>query len=249
MFPSYLIGINRKKIFLILLFTSIIILVYSSKQYFQFGTFSTSTFSGLNLNKSVGNFSILEYSKYLDKQTIRDNKSELPRVLVRTNKIDGSRNFNHYSYLDFNLFLVNKYKNYIFSTPPLELLVNYLHNLWLYFKPSSMFGKHVIVDAIPWRPMFDLVFSFPILNILILLFGIDWVLNNFKSKDKFAIIGFALPGIFIFIVSILFEKWENMRYKFYLEPLVIIFIISQISIRFEKSFQKMCLLWREQSVR
>ena len=36
-----------------------------------------------------------------------------------------------------------------------------------------------------------------------------------------------LPGLFVVLVSILADKGENMRFKFFVEPVMIVFLVSQ----------------------
>ena len=40
----------------------------------------------------------------------------------------------------------------------------------------------------------------------------------------------VMPGLFIFLATVLFEKGENMRFKFFLEPVYYIFLASQFLV-------------------
>ena len=198
------------------------------KQYYQFGILSTSSFTGLNLTNSVGIENIPNYLKYLDDSDyLVSLESALPNVLKRKKKIDGTTNLNHISYLELNQHLIDKYKKHILTTPLSQPFTSYLHNLWKYFKPSSSYTNHAIVDRIPWRAFYDRIFSFPIFNALLLLSGILWLVKGDK-KNYIKCIAIILPGLYIFLITVLFEKGDNMRFKFFLEPVLFVFLVSQL---------------------
>jgi len=234
----FLLGISKRKVLLFLLITGGVIGLYIGKQYYQFGLNSTSSFSGLNLTNSVG-IKTSDYLRYLDSNgNLSSQESALPNVLTRVKKIDGATNLNHIRYLELNQHLVDVYKEYIFATPVLHLIKSYLQNLWIYFKPSSRYTNHVIVDRIPWRFLYDRIFSFPILNALILLSGILWLARVAKRKDYIVSIGLTLPGLYIFLITVLFEKGENMRFKFFLEPVIFVFLVSQLYAAGQQVYQR-----------
>jgi hypothetical protein len=41
-------------------------------------------------------------------------------------------------------------------------------------------------------------------------------------------LGLALPVLFVFAASVMFERGENMRFKFFVEPVLYVFIVSQL---------------------
>ena len=95
----------------------------------------------------------------------------------------------------------------------------------------------MIVDRIPWRNLYDWIFSFPVLPGLIVFAVIVWVLGARRS-DYLAGIALGLPGLFIFLASVLFEKDDNVRFKFFLEPVFLVFIASQLSVAGEQVYRK-----------
>ena len=225
-FSLFLFGMGKRKVLLFLLITGSALGLYGMKQYYKFGIISTSSFTGLNLNRSVGNHDIKNYWG-LD-LTIKEQESALPSTLTRTKKVDGQTNFNHINYLQLNQDLIKQFKEYVIATPMSQLLMSYYENLQFYFKPSSRYSQNVIVNRIPWRGIYEHIFSFPILILLILLLGIPWLLKTVKYKDCLASIGLILPGLYIFLATVIFEKGENMRFKYFLEPVLIVFLISKI---------------------
>lgn len=226
-----LIGMPKRNVLLVLFVTSAIVSVYMIKQYYQFGSFSTSSFTGLNLNRSVGNDMTDEYYAYLDSiVNVEKQDRSLPQTLTRERKLTGRPNFNNIAYLQLNKELEESFKVYILSAPPLQLISSYRENLQLYFAPSSKSTAHVIVNRVPWRPVYDAVFSAPILYGLILLLGVPWLLERIRLRDYVPAAGILLPGIFIFVVCVVFEKGQNMRFKFFLEPIFFVFLASQVYI-------------------
>jgi len=243
-FSLFLLGTSKRKIFLFLLITGGVIGLYMGKQYYQFGILSTSSFTGRSLARSVGIENIPSYRKYLkyldNDSNLERQESALPSVLTRKKKINGATNFNNINYLELNQQLTDEYKKYILcSTPVSQLIISYYQNLRIYFKPSSRFTEHVIVDRIPWRSFYDRIFSFPIFNTLILLSGILWLMRVVKHQDYIVSIGFILPGLCIFFITILFDKGENMRFKFFLEPVLFIFLVSQFHAISQQVYQRM----------
>ncbi|MCP4140598.1 MAG: hypothetical protein GY755_09975 [Chloroflexi bacterium] len=223
----FLLKVEKRKILFFVVITGAVALIFGLKQYYQFGTLSTSSFTGLNLNRSVGNPNYTDY--WVLDIDYQEQKSSLPNVLTRRKKTDGSVNYNHIQYLEYNQELIENYKEYMLSTPITTIIKSYWENIQIYFRPSTEYHtKHTIVDRLPWKDLYDQLFSSPILPLLLFFSGVSWIAKVIKQKDYLENIGLVLPGLYIFLVTILFEKGENMRFKFFLEPLFFIFIISQI---------------------
>lgn len=230
-FSFFLTGMPKQKILLILLITGSVIGLYTTKQYYQFGIASTTSFTGLNLNNSIGNQYMTEYRGYLKSiNHLSEQENKLPRTLTRTEKANGAVNFNNIKYLQLNQELIEQYKEHLVTTPLSQIIMSYHENLTIYFQPSSRYTSHVIVDRIPWRSFYDQLFSFPVLILLILFLGTSWLIKVIKRRDYIASIGLVLPGLYIFLATILFEKGENNRFKFFLEPVLFVFMVSQLFV-------------------
>jgi hypothetical protein len=91
----------------------------------------------------------------------------------------------------------------------------------------------VIVDRLIWRDAYDYIFSYPILPGLLLITGIYWLI---KTNPREYVRGAALlpPAMYIFLTSVLLEKSENLRFKFFLEPVLFVFIVIQLHSIWEK---------------
>ena len=220
----YLLKVPWRKLALFLIISGGICGLYIAKQYYQFGLITTTSFNGINLVRSVG---ITEYAWPYEVNLDGPLAGPLPEVLARKTKIDGSINYNNFHYLEYNQQRINDYKDYLSTTPAQVILHAYYKNLRLYFYPSSVFAIDVIVLRLPWRSVYDLIFSAPVLNILLSLAAVIWLLKAFKDKNYNYRLAILLPALYIFSISILFEQGENNRFKFFLEPVFYIFIVSQ----------------------
>jgi hypothetical protein len=227
-FSLTLVGMKRRNVAAFLMITLAFLGLYIVKQHKQFGLFSTSSFTGLNLSRAAGVSEALpNYWVYLEgKSDVRTDK-ELPRVLTRMKKASGTPNFNHIDYLALNQQFIDLFIEYIQVTPVNQLATNYLENLKLYLLPSSKHSPHVIVDRLPWRSAYDTVFSWPILVILFVFSGLYALKDAVETRQLNRYIGLAIPGLYIFAMSIFAEKGENERIKYFMEPVIFLFIIYQ----------------------
>ena len=229
-----LMRVPRRTVMIFVLICGGIAGLYLGKQYVQFGIFNTSSFTGLNLARSIGLRN--NYWSYLDltEPNEYEQTHALPSVLTRKKKITGAPNFNHIRYLDENQFLVNMYADRLGEMSVQDVFLNYIENLQIYLMPSSQYHDvfktpvqvNVIVDRLPWRQLYDRIFSFPILPFLMLSSGLIWFWSA-GWKVRPADIALALPCLYVFCVTVFFEKGENMRFKFFLEPVLYVFIIIQ----------------------
>jgi len=102
-------------------------------------------------------------------------------------------------------------------------------NLRTYFQLSTRYDNHVIADNLMWRKPYKSIFRAPTLPCLIILAGAFWMWRA-RREALLTGLGLALPGLFIFSISVLCEAGENMRYKFFLEPLFFVLIVSQLLV-------------------
>lgn len=223
----FLMGLRKKALGGFLFVTVAIVTLFGIQHYRTFGTISTSSFAGLNLNRSVGN---PDFTNYWSIDVDYEPQDEsLPKSLTRTRKTDGSPNYNHIQYLQYNTALIADFKNYFFAAPPSDLLQSYGENIDIYFQPSNIYhSEHAIADRVAWRKVYESIFSAPILPLLLLALGIFAGKKIVREEDYLPALGFILPALYIFTITVLFEKGENMRFKFFIEPLFFIFIVSQL---------------------
>lgn len=236
MLSLVLLKVSKRNVIIFLIVCGGLAGLYVGKQYSQFGILSTSSFSGLNLSQSLG--VRVNYGAFLEQaDDIAEQEQSLPRVLIRKKKLDGTPNFNNVRYLRLNEHLMHDAKKRLAAMHPGELMRSYWENLLIYFIPSSRYTAHVIVDRIPWRGVYDHLFSFPVFPGLILLSGMAWVMRA-ERRTYAAGTALVLPGLFVFLISVLFEKGENMRFKFFMEPVFFVFIASQLFVLGERLYRK-----------
>ena len=63
----------------------------------------------------------------------------------------------------------------------------------------------------------------------------SWVLRTFRAQAPSVGLGILLPGLFVALVSIVADKGENMRFKFFVEPVLIVFLVSQAFVLLGRS--------------
>jgi len=200
--------------------------IHVAKQLGRFDTVFTSSLSGFNLTRSVGMDDTEIYLHMLDDRADEPLAAGRdPAVLTRPMIRDGIPNFNHRAYLDESHRLLRVYRDYLLLTPPSEILRGYLFNLWLYVQPSSRYTRHAIVDQLPWRRISDRLLAFPLVLIPTLLAMVAWLQAAGRRSGLRTALGMAAPVVSIVLLSVLCERGENMRYKFFLEPAWIVFLV------------------------
>lgn len=216
-------GLPWRKLLIFALIVGGVALGLAGKNALLFDTFSTSSFSGLNLVRSLGKEVRYHDLLFRMPEKAAPPRAERPSVLTREKKITGVTNLNHERYLEFNRDLLEAYRRHLRETPAATLLAAYAANLGNYFEPSSRYTPHVIVDRLPWRETFDFVFSFPALPLLLLLaLIVMWPGMRARPRET---LGFLLPALAIFTLCIVGESGENMRFKFFLEPLAFVLLV------------------------
>ena len=227
----YLLRVPWRRLAWFLAVTGSVYGLYTAKQYTQFGVLGTSSFTGINLVRSAG-IRKESYPYPIDLESAPPRP--LPSVLTRQRKIDGTVNYNNFHYLDFNARLTRDYGQYVRTFPVRALLGSYAENLGYYFDPSSLYSEHVIVDRLPWRGMYDRLFSGPLLiGLLGLAVGLA-VTRGAGQRSTAYMLALALPALYVVFVTVVFEKGENARFKFFLEPVYFVFIASQVHVAWQR---------------
>jgi len=209
--------------------TGIVIGLYTIKQSVLFDLPSTSSFTGLNLCQSI---ECSESINLYDKAPIGENQASTltqANVLTRIKKIEGNLNLNNSYYLSVNQKLEKEYRTKFLTLlhTPRKLIKLYYQNLQIYLSPSSQYiSPNSIVEALPQRPLYDSVFSYPILLWLMTLAFLFWLIQV-KKSEILPVIGFCLPAMFIVFICVVGDRGENMRFKFFIEPVFFVFITSQ----------------------
>lgn len=213
----------------VVLFTGIcggIVALYTVRQLLLFDMPYTSSLVGGNCYHGLGDFST--YAGYGVEHMALDPPRSPAGVLNRELKLTGALNYNHYKYLQFHRAMLGNCYRRMLNQPLTETIRAFLGNFLIYLQPSSQFTTpHVITDRLPWRGIYNTVFSNLVLLFWLAICLITWIKTN-PRQDYVRGLGMLLPAACIFLVTVLFERGENMRYKFFLEPVFYIFLVSQI---------------------
>ena len=195
-----------------------------SKQYILFGLTTTSSLTGINLCQSIH-----ACKPHLVSDIAVDKRQNFPGVLIRSEKLTGAHNFNSLVDLELNKAYIQDYRDKIFESNAYQLLSTYYQNALIYFQPSSNYAStNLFLVKLPprWKNYYEKFFSRPILPILLAGLCIVWLAKS-STVEILRSTGLFIPVLAIIAISILFESGENMRFKFFVEPILFVFISVQ----------------------
>lgn len=217
----WLIGADRRRATRALAAFALVTAAFVAKQYALFGLTITSSFGPDSFCKGLSSYC---------QGTTPVPLPDLPApgaagVLRRTQKVDGEYNYNQLAFLKRSFAQMAEYRALLRATPPGRLARLMAHNVALWLRPSSRHSPHALVDALPWRGAFDFVWSGGVLVALLAAAALGWWLRSRGSPGALrGGLGLALPCAYFAAVSIVFESGENMRYKFFVEPVLLVFV-------------------------
>jgi hypothetical protein len=220
-----LLGLERRRALRLLLPVALLMALVLAKQYALFGLTITSSFGPDSFCKGL--------SAYCQGATPVDPPHALAppgaAATLRTiQKLNGEYNYNQLAFLRRSFSQLVEYRALLARTPPSELARLMAHNLSLWLRPSTRHSAHVLVDRLPWRGAGDALMSGWRLALLLLLAAGHWALaERGRPASLQRGLGLALPALYFAAVSIVFESGENMRYKFFVEPLLFVFLWSR----------------------
>lgn len=201
-----------------------IVVLFMVKQYLLFGLTVSTSFAGLSLSHTVDLFPQYEANpRLLNPQY---DSLNLPPALKRRKKVNGAVNLNHISFLQYNRELLASATAKLWTEDAFVQLNRYWQSMCCYFLPSSRYSAHTIVDVLPWRGWYDFIFSAERL-VMLLLFALFLWFAASRGQDRCRGVAMALPMLFVFAISILFDRGENMRFKWFVEPVLFIFLVTR----------------------
>ena len=201
------------------------------KQYLVFGSTATSSFAGSSCLQALGEVPEMGFSANVNTPLgplfPRVSGGRYPSVLTRETKIGGAHNFNHLADLRNERELARRCFRRLASDPLWSTLSAWSENVAIFFQPSSRYvTSHVIVDRLPWRGAYDWVFSGPRLVFLLATGAVLWIRRRTVGGIVRGL-GLALPVVLVSAACVMFERDENMRYKFFVEPVLYVFLVAQ----------------------
>jgi hypothetical protein len=206
---------------------------YTLKQQAMFGIPWTSSFAGLNLSNSIGaGMGTAKYATYLDDPNHPTRIIPgMPAVLADKTKLGGQPNFNNIDYLALNASLLHRFQLQLRRESITDLVRAYAENAAIYFRPSSTYSSgNVIVERLPWRRPYDILFSAPVLPVLLTAACIIWVVRLARQGKVVHNVALFLPAAYVLLASVLGDRGENMRFKFFLEPVMYVFLVTQFYV-------------------
>jgi hypothetical protein len=230
----WLLRIDRRRALRAVVPLALVMAVYVGKQYALFGVTITSTFGPDSFCKGL--------SAYCQ-GTTPVPLPELPplsaaSVLRRIEKPNGEYNWNQLAFLRRSFSQMEEYRALVRRTPPGELVRLVSHSVGFWLKPSSRHSPHLLVDGIPWRGAYDAAFSGA--SLILLLVG-SAGFAAWTSGPSWAtlrrLLGLALPCLYVATTSVVFESGENMRYKFFVEPVIWVLVWTQGTVLVERLFR------------
>jgi hypothetical protein len=234
------------------------------KNYFVFGSFSTSTWIGMNISRNVFHdneikdsarieayepFSKISYYKKFISGNLKKKFAGLDdRDLLTEMKNGTFINENHIDYIEVSKKYMEASKEYV-KAHPIAYLKNVLQSGIIFFTPATRYmiaeekaGKMKYYDAVysfnlsPFaegkqqRRIALAISSIPKLLIYLIVFFFISCLA-IRNK-KIGLLNFIITITigFVFIISSLFEHYENMRFRYEIEPLFLILLAQVIAV-------------------
>jgi hypothetical protein len=227
----FLMGVPRARAARVLAPVALVMVLFLAKQYFLFGLTTTSSFGPDSFCKGLSEYCHGTSKVDLPKTTDRFNAF----VLRRAEKLNGEYNYNQEAFLKRSFSQMHEYKALLRRLTPARVAEILKTNLGFYLRPTTRHSSHVIVDRLFWRRPFEFVLSGWSFVILLVVSIAAWFARwrKLKAGDRSAAfrygLGLALPALYVAAVTIVFESGENMRYRFFLEPMFFVFFWLSLS--------------------
>jgi hypothetical protein len=217
-----LLGMPWRRLAALVLVVGLVMGAYMAKQRVLFGITFTSSFAADNFCKGLHEY--CPGVTAVARPALPDPTKA--RVLSRTAKLDGEYNYNQVAFLRRSFAQMAEYRQLLRTRSWRQNADALRRNVAFWLRPSSRYTEHVLVDRLPWRGAFDLMFSGARLVALLALAAAGWLSGPDRASRRTGL-ALALPVAYVFAVSVLFEGGENMRFKYFLEPALFVFLGAQ----------------------
>jgi hypothetical protein len=223
--------VPRRSVLVFAAASAAVVGAFMLKQYLVFGSTSTSSFAGSSCLHGLGEYPDMGFSADITTPLgplyPHLAASGHPPALIRRIKVTRAHNFNHLADLRNERRLLRRCLERLASEPLSSTLGAWWENASIFFQPSSRYlTPHVIVDRLPWRAAFDWTFSGLRLALVLAAATLLWMRGRTRS-ELLAGLGLALPVLFVSAACVVFERNEDMRYKFFVEPVLYVFLVAQ----------------------
>jgi hypothetical protein len=200
------------------------------KQWMLFQLPYTSSFAGMNFCRAIGGCEELTDAELVQAQAFLAHhpSHDAAGVLSHGKSIPHAENFNSLMQLNLSKRQLLAFRKTLKDKPLYELLTAAGNNARIYLQPSSHYASHAFLDRVAWRKAYDSFFSGATLLVSLILSAALWFWAHRNRPEAIrAALALSLPLTYIVAASILLESGENQRFKFFLEPMIVAFVISQ----------------------
>ncbi len=225
--------VPRRRVVSVLAACGVVVAGYMVKQYLVIGSVSSSSFAGSSCLHALGENPAMGFSSQvsipLGPLMAGRSFDSYPEALTRPRKILRAHNYNHVADLDGERRLLAECRARWRRLPARDVLRGFADSAAVFLQPSSQYlnESHAIVDRLPWRAAYDWLFSGWRLLLLLAGAALAWMRGRDRAELRRGL-GLALPVLFVASASIVFERAENMRYKFFVEPVLYVFVVGQL---------------------
>jgi PA14 domain-containing protein len=217
-----LLRLRARRVAVLLCAAGLVMGAYLAKQRALFGVAFTSSFAADSFCKGLHEYCLGTTPVPLPELP----PPEAAHVLSRVAKSDGEYNYNQLAFLRRSFAQMAEYRALLRRRTLAQNLDALRRNLAFWLRPSSSYTAHLLVDRLPWRGAYDALFGGPGLVVLLGLAGASWTLRCGRERWRVGL-SLALPVAYVFTVTVLFEGGENMRYKFFVEPVLFVFLAAE----------------------
>lgn len=217
------VGAPKRRVLRMVGVAALVMAAYIGKQYALFGITFTSSFAADSFCKGLGRHCHAEGMVAPDLPSFPPPSAAL--VLSRPEKLRGYYNYNQLEELRHSFAQMIEYRELLRELPASQILGAWQGSLRLYLTPSSEYDRNAVLDRLPWRRAYDRVASGAPLLVLLAAAAAMSLAGAVGSRKRR--LGLALPGLYVFAVTVVFEQGENNRYKFFLEPVLFVWIAAQ----------------------
>jgi hypothetical protein len=217
-----LLRMPARRVAAVLLASGLVMGAFLAKQRALFGVAFTSSFAADSFCKGLHEYCLGTTPVPLPELP----PPEAAHVLSRVAKSDGEYNYNQLAFLRRSFSQMAEYRSLLRTRTLAQNLDALGRNLAFWLRPSSRYTAHLLVDRLPWRGVYDALFGGAGLVVMLLLASVSWALRRGREGWRVGL-ALALPVGYTFAVTVLFEGGENMRYKFFVEPVLFVFVAAE----------------------
>ena len=240
------------------LFCLLLVTGWYVKNYVIFGQFSTSSWIGMNMARTVFRGETIKDSTrieaympfsdlYLYKPFLTENTRAKyggldDRDLLSATKNDSIKNLHDVDYIEISKKYMAASKAYVTGHP-----ITYLKNVFLsciiFFAPTTRY-QYAEIEAVKIR-YYDLLYSFNLSELaesmhqrkialllsaipkMLIYLAVGFILLRYTIRQKkiSPLLLFAAATIgYVFVTSSFFEHYENMRFRYEIEPLFLLLL-------------------------